>query len=354
MEDYKIKIDSNRNRFCDLVKSIFINNGFTINNNICNEQELSNDFSMHKGTILYYVFIKYFGFYNYRTHSLNMSLESIKDKLKNSEVLENNNKFIIVTNGYYKNKNELTTNSNDQFSILDIENLLYLVSDYEELKIQLLGNISFSIAPFEEKQPLQLNLFNKNKVINFSKTINYNSTTGSGLIKKLKSIQPGNRTSIIYESVCFDILNYLFADDLFNWKKQQKSNDDLYRFDVICRIKDTDIRNFWKVLQEFFTTKYIVFEFKNYSQQITQKEIYTTDRYLYTKALRSVAIIISRKGASDNAMKAIKGTLRENGKLIISLNDSDLIEMIQWKIDNRLPSDYLYELLDNMLIELEK
>ena len=111
---------------------------------------------------------------------------------------------------------------------------------------------------------------------------------------------------------------------------------------------------FWNTILQYFNSKYIVFEFKNYSKEITQKEIYTTDRYLYLKALRSVAIIISCNGSSEHANKAIRGTLRENGKLILSLSNKDLIEMINMKINSQFPSDYLYLKLDDLLIDLEK
>ena len=52
---------------------------------------------------------------------------------------------------------------------------------------------------------------------------------------------------------------------------------------------------------------------------------------MYKKALRSVAIIVSREGASRNALLAAKGCLRENGKLILCLSDKDLNELIHIK-----------------------
>ena len=39
-----------------------------------------------------------------------------------------------------------------------------------------------------------------------------------------------------------------------------------------------------------------------------------TEKYLYEKSLRKVAIIVSRKGADTNAKKAARGSLRESGK----------------------------------------
>lgn len=91
-------------------------------------------------------------------------------------------------------------------------------------------------------------------------------------------------------------------------------------------------------------------------KKITQKEIYTTEKYLYSKALRSVAIIISRNGANKNAILATKGCLRENGKLIICLSDEDLEKLIKLKNEDgeRSTAVFLGERLDDLLITLDK
>lgn len=98
----------------------------------------------------------------------------------------------------------------------------------------------------------------------------------------------------------------------------------------------------------------MVFEFKNYSDSITQKEIYTTEKYLYSKALRSVRILISAHGYDKNAFWAAKGCFRENGTLIVLLGIKDLIEMNKMKVEQEDPSNYLLDKLDELLLELEK
>lgn len=65
---------------------------------------------------------------------------------------------------------------------------------------------------------------------------------------------------------------------------------------TFCKIKNNITNEFFSTLTNFFNTKYIIFEFKNYNKPITPKEIYTTNRYLYKKALRSISIIIPKKG----------------------------------------------------------
>lgn len=114
-------------------------------------------------------------------------------------------------------------------------------------------------------------------------------------------------------------------------------------------------QDFFDTIMHYFNTKYIVFEFKNYSEKITQKEIYTMEKYLYEKALRKVAVIISRAGADEHAQQAAKGSLREYGKLIICLSDNSLLEMIDIKEHGeREPAEFLEAILDDLLVHLEK
>lgn len=158
-----------------------------------------------------------------------------------------------------------------------------------------------------------------------------------------------------YEKICTEILKNILGEYLGLWAVQEHSNEELYCFDLCCKIKNGVDQDFFNTIQNYFNTKYIVFEFKNYKEKITQREIYTTEKYLYKKALRSVAIIVSREGASRNALLAAKGCLRENGKLILCLSDKDLNELIHIKEKGEQPTAEFFEaMLDDILIHLEK
>lgn len=235
---------------------------------------------------------------------------------------------------------------NSNIQVVDIRNLLYMVNDNEELYNALLGLIEFSIEGLDKKQPTIPLLPNNKKKIIDSREKEFQD--------KLKKVTAGKKHALEYEKLCVEILKYLFLPNLSGFDEQKKSNNDLYRFDLICKIKNDVIDDFFDTIKTYFNTKYILFEFKNYKEKITQKEIYTTEKYLYSKALRNVAVIISRHGTDENAGWAIKGSLREQGKLIISLKDKDLLEMIALKEDNRNPSEHLSDILDSLLIDLEK
>lgn len=226
--------------------------------------------------------------------------------------------------------------------LIDIANLLFAVQYNSELQNELIACLPYMVNNIEpQKGFIQIN------------SLQHNDYTHS-LIKEMEFCEAGKKMFRTYEELCHKLLENIFSEDLALWCEQQKSNKDLYRFDLLCRIKDGNQKTFWSILERFFNSKYVIFEFKNYNTPITQKEIYTTEKYLYSKALRSVGILISAHGYEENAYWAAKGCLRENGKLIILLETNDLIEMNRIKADHEDASDYLLDKLDQILLELEK
>ena len=226
--------------------------------------------------------------------------------------------------------------------LIDITNLLFTVKYSTELYNELVAILPYSVDSIEPQEGF----------INLDR-LQHDDYTKS-LIKEMELCQSGRSTFTEYEKLCCKLLKNIFSDDLALWREQQKSNKDLYRFDLLCRIKDGNQKTFWSILERYFNSKYVIFEFKNYNEPITQKEIYTTERYLYAMALRSVAIIVSANGYEENAYWATKGSLRENGKLIMLFDSGDLIAMNKMKMEQEDPANYLLDKLDNLLLDLEK
>lgn len=268
-------------------------------------------------------------------------LKAILDMQETSSVA------ILVVGTKLKTNVRMRIESIGNIIVLDIGNLLFLVQDNEPLKREMLSILDFSVNDLLPEKP-NVQLFDLQE-----KPTSQPVRQGDPLKERIANWVNSNGNTE-YENLCYEALNYLFDNELALWHRQQTSNADLYRFDLICKIKDGEVSGLWSTILQCFNSKYIIFEFKNYTEEITQKEIYTTDKYLYLKALRGVAIIISCKGTSPNADKAIRGTLRENGKLILSINNSDLLKMIDIKMSEGIPADYLYAKFDELLIDLEK
>ncbi|ASU38534.1 hypothetical protein hmeg3_09645 [Herbaspirillum sp. meg3] len=173
---------------------------------------------------------------------------------------------------------------------------------------------------------------------------------GEQISSELKSIEPGRDGAKSFEDASIKALQYLFDSDLHGWYEQHETEDGLHRRDLICRILPQ--AEVWRLMLNDLHSRYVVFEFKNYSEPITQYEVVTTERYLYPSALRNVAVIISPKGCAKSADKVISGAMREHGKLIISLTVDELEKLLVGKDNGADPNTYLFQRVDDFLLSL--
>lgn len=209
--------------------------------------------------------------------------------------------------------------------------------------------IPYSTLEVEAKRPINIKVETNDITID-EETISYVEVFQEKL-EKCKSGRLDNADKK-YEKICTEIIKYLFDTEFFKISEQHKTDDEMFRMDLLCSLKGTT--EFWKFLITFYHTKFVVFEYKNYSDYISQNLIYITEKYLFPVALRNVAFIISRKGFDLNAQKATFGCLKESAKLIISLDDNDLIKMIYMKENGEEPSDYLLDKVEQILMSVSK
>lgn len=235
--------------------------------------------------------------------------------------------------------------------IWDISNLIYLCNGNRELSNLLMNYTSYSLIELDDEKPI-----NQKKQTDFT-NFKINESTfyiSKQFQQRLDDCKAGKNkgSDKTYEKICTDIIKYLFESEFSRISEQHKTDDDMFRMDLLCSLKGST--EFWKFLIQFYCTKFVVFEYKNYSDYISQNLIYITEKYLFPVALRNVAFIISRVGFDPNAEKAALGCLKENGKLIASLNDEDLINMVVMKENGEEPSDYLLNKVEQLLMSVSK
>ncbi|HHF0815594.1 restriction endonuclease [Pseudomonas sp. QE6] len=180
----------------------------------------------------------------------------------------------------------------------------------------------------------------------------FHDTRGTELCQELKGISKGKASWAKYEKVCERILKYLFSNDLHGWHSQKRTDDGLSRYDYICRVRPTT--EFWKFVIDHLDSRYVLFEFKNYSGKIKQGQVLTTEKYLLERGLRRMAIIMTRTGAESNAVAMTQGAMREQGKLMLIVNDEKVCEMLHMKERGEDPTDCLFEIADDFLLTLPR
>lgn len=265
---------------------------------------------------------------------------------------ENKNKelsFIIVLPCEIDEKLKYNIYKYFNIVIWDISNLIYLCEDNKKLLQLLISCTPYPSLELKAKKPIGMKNESKETIIGEPQ-----KSLAEIYSKKLEKCKPGklDKADKEYETICTEIIKCLFETEFFKISEQHKTNDEMFRMDLLCSLKGTT--EFWRFLISFYKTKFVVFEYKNYSDYIPQNLIYLTEKYLFPIALRNVAFIISRKGFDPNAEKAALGCLRESGKLIISLDDNDLLKMLTMKSNGEEPSDYLLDKVEQFLMSVSK
>lgn len=152
---------------------------------------------------------------------------------------------------------------------------------------------------------------------------------GEALITSLAALPAGKKDAKTYETICKDIIDYLFGDDLRDVRSQKRTTDGLNIYDLIYRVSPK--HPFWVTLTRDFRARVVLFECKNYGKPIGAMQVFTTERYLSASALRPICFVLSRKPAHPHAVQAASGAMRESGKLLVFLSDDDLIKMLRAK-----------------------
>jgi hypothetical protein len=173
--------------------------------------------------------------------------------------------------------------------------------------------------------------------------------TGKTHTQTLKSGRTGANWRL-FEDVCYEALQYVFDGVLGNWDTQKPVASDDNRYDAIAKIQGSDV--FCRTRIEHFGSRHILFEFKNYKDPVGANLIHITEKYLYPKALRGVAVIISPHGFEDAAKRASHGALRDVGKLMLDLTRDQLGELLDKKDKAQPPGETMETLLDAHLLEI--
>lgn len=170
------------------------------------------------------------------------------------------------------------------------------------------------------------------------------------LISSLKSINPGKKEWSNYQSLVFDILEYLFCPPLEIPHYELADLDSRNRRDII--FENDANEGFWKSMREIYKAYYIVVDAKNYSKPLSKRPIIDIAYYLKPYGCGMFGIIACRKGTNGASEHAIKEQWIGNKKMIVVLSDEDLIEMLEIKNNSGNPEAIIRKKIANFRMKL--
>lgn len=170
------------------------------------------------------------------------------------------------------------------------------------------------------------------------------------LISRLEALPPGKETFRDFEDICVEILNYAFFPQLGVPSVQSRSEDGLDIRDAVFPI--TGDHAFWQEIKRTCSTRFMVAEFKNYTESIRQREVESIQQYLYSKAMRMFGVLCTRSQPSESAFLARRRAWVEADKLILLLSDEELKDLVRAKSYGEKPTDVLDAQLEEFFLRL--
>lgn len=186
-----------------------------------------------------------------------------------NKLLKRENKFgIIVILDKVPEEYKRLIKEEYNIDIYDISNILYLIHDDENLQNEFNSVIDF---PLDSIIPQEVDI-----KINAKKIIEKRKNAKGDYIEQLSNIKAGREDEKEYEKLLEKIIKKVFSNELMLFRTQSRTEDGLNIFDMICKIKNGLTDDFFSIIEKFYGTKYVLFEFKNYENVIKQGQICTT------------------------------------------------------------------------------
>ncbi|MGB7801326.1 hypothetical protein [Buttiauxella sp.] len=315
------------------------------------------DFVLGKGQEQYIVEVKYYRTMRAQPQLINKALNSLRriKELKQDEIDDGVNAILIVSS-YLELELKQTIEEDNDIVVIDLLDLINMTSHSPESRDKLVRFLEITDDILINHKGREIDdIFYKENIYHQTVECRDEDLVDNyceHLISELKNLSPGPSGWREYEKLMLIILQYLFDGDLKGWVSQCESENKLNRYDCVCSVKKNT--EFWSFIIEQLKSNYILLEFKNYSNEIGQGEVLTTEKYLYDNAFRKIALIFSRFGADHSALEMCNGAMRENGRLILVLDDNDIIEMLLREDRGDDPSDYLFDKVDKFLMRLSR
>lgn len=160
-------------------------------------------------------------------------------------------------------------------------------------------------------------------------TEDFTQKAGRRLVEELRLLAPGRDSWSAYQDLCTRILQFLFCPPLASPITELSNLPKINRRDIILPNYSTD--GLFGFLHSRYRAEFIVSDAKNYKDLTKKNEILQMANYLSAHGAGLFGMIITRKGVARSGEQTIREQWMMHQKMIIILNDDDLVQMITLK-----------------------
>jgi hypothetical protein len=163
--------------------------------------------------------------------------------------------------------------------------------------------------------------------------------------ERLSSVSPGRANWSLYQRLCQEIFEYLFCPPLRTPIRESRTENGINRRDFI--LPNYSPEGHWDFLRREYRADYIVVDPKNYAGKIGKERILQVANYLQRHGTGLFAILVSRFGADRAALLTIREQWILHDKMIIVLQDADLLQMLADKAFGNNPVELIRQKIED-------
>jgi hypothetical protein len=162
----------------------------------------------------------------------------------------------------------------------------------------------------------------------------------NGMKARLTAISPGKKGASDYENIILDIFTALFYPSLCNPLREDKIHNGRKRIDITYTNEANT--GFFNWLSNHYPSAIIPVECKNYSKEINNPELDQLSSRFSIKRGKVGILAYRSSSKKEDIEKRCIDTANDDRGYIIALDDSDIIALIDQRIEN---SNHHFELL---------
>lgn len=170
------------------------------------------------------------------------------------------------------------------------------------------------------------------------------------LRRRLGRIAPGRDDSLSYEKFCEEALSFLFCPPLNTPISQSHDDSHTNRRDLI--LPNYATRGFWHFMHNNYHADYVVVEAKNLTDRVGKNEVLQLANYLSRHGTGLVGLIMTRIGMGTSARWTSREQWVLHDKLIVSLNDDDIRQMLLSKQSGTEPSEVVQQRIEDFRLRI--
>lgn len=178
----------------------------------------------------------------------------------------------------------------------------------------------------------------------------FRPTNPPAFAEKLLQLPRGKGSWSPYQKLCRDIAEFLFCPPLRSPIWESSNDAEVNKRDFILPNYATD--GFWRFLREKYYADYVVVDAKNYQDGIEKKEVLQIANYLSRHGTGLFALIMTRSDPRESGLYTIRDQWIQHGKLIVTLNDREIEQMLVDQSFGNDPSELIRQKIEDFRLSI--